>query len=57
MKDCEKNNLFDIYMSLGIIIRGDVDELKLLMEQIKANSKLQLVFTKSSASRLRIIDD
>jgi len=47
---------FDIYFSLGLIVRGRTDSLKDLIEYIKENPELTLVFTKTSVGKLRIVE-
>jgi len=47
---------FDIYLSLGIIVKGRTDELKRLIEYIEEDTDLTLVFTKTSGGKLKIID-
>jgi len=47
---------FDIYLSLGIIVKGRTDELKKLIEYIEEDTDLTLVFTKTSGGKLKIID-
>ena len=47
---------FDIYLSLGIIVKGRTDSLKDLIEHINDLSDVTLVFTKTSGSKLRIVE-
>jgi len=48
---------FDVYVTLGIIIKGRVDSLKDLIAQIEEDDKYRLIFTKTSAGRLTIVDE
>jgi len=47
---------FNIYLSLGVIVKGKTESLEKLIEFIENNTDLTLVFTKISGNKLRIID-
>jgi len=47
---------FDIYLSLGVIVKGRTEALKRLIQFAEDDPDLTLVFTKTSGSKLRIVD-
>ena len=47
---------FNIYLSLGVIVKGKTESLEKLIEFIENDTDLTLVFTKISGNKLRIID-
>lgn len=51
-----ENSDFDIYLSLGIIVKGRTETLKRLIKHIESNPDITLVFTKISGNKLRIVD-
>ena len=47
---------FDIFLSLGIIVKGRTVSLKKLLDYIEDETDLTLVFTKTSGGKLKILD-
>jgi len=47
---------FNIYLSLGVIVKGKTESLEKLIKFIEDNTDLTLVFTKISGNKLRIVD-
>ena len=53
----EDNDLFDIWMNLGIIISGRSRHLELFLTKIKSNPNLKICYVKTSAGKLTIKED
>ena len=49
----EESN-FDIYLTLGLIVKGTPDSLKKLIDYAESEPNLKLIFTKTSGDNLRI---
>ena len=49
----EESN-FDIYLTLGLIVKDAPDSLKKLIDYAKSEPSLKLIFTKTSGDNLRI---
>jgi len=50
------NTDFDLYFSLGIVVKGRTEPLKELIKYIESLPDVNLVFTKTSVGKLRIVD-
>lgn len=55
-KKNEDEDPFDIWVNLGIVIGGKTRHLEFLLTQIKQNPNLKLVYTKTSGSKLKIVE-
>lgn len=51
---------FDIYLTFGVIISGPLHDLEILLNDInatiKSNSKLRLIYTKTTGGKLSLVE-
>lgn len=58
MKD--KNNIirdpYQVYLTLGVVISGTAHDLEVFLADIKSHGNLKLIYTKTTAGRLELVE-
>jgi hypothetical protein len=53
----ETKNIHKIYLKLGVIVSGTVDDIERFLADINSHKNLKVIYTKTSPYRLRIEED
>lgn len=52
-----KGSFRDIHASLAVVLNGSVANLEALLEELRNRRDVRLVYIRTSAGRLKIVDD
>jgi len=47
---------YQVYLTLGVVISGTAHDLEVFLVDIKSHKNLKLIYTKTTASRLELVE-
>jgi sRNA-binding regulator protein Hfq len=53
----ETRNIHKIYLKLGVIVSGTVDDIERFLVDLNSHKTLKVIYTTTSPYRLKIIED
>lgn len=60
MKDKKDKNIdrdpYQVYLTLGVVISGTAHDLEVFLADIKSHKDLKLIYTKTTAGRLELVE-